>query len=94
MIEGVADAVRLINGCFTLSDRPKGGNYMDGYRTTGFFLVWLTQTKDKDFLKKFNNSTLKVIPWSFDGAIKYALGDQYQIDALWNQYLQEMGDNK
>ncbi len=94
MIEGVADAVRLINGCFTLADRPKGGNYMDGYRTTGFFLVWLTQTKDKDFLKKFNNSTLKVIPWSFDGAIKYSLGDQYQIDELWNQYLQEMGDNK
>ena len=92
MIEGVADAVRLLNGCFTEKDRPKGGSYMDGYRTTGFFLAWLTKTKDPDFLKKFNQSTLKVIPWSFDGAIKYALGNQFQIDGLWNQYLTEMGD--
>lgn len=92
MIEGVADAVRLLNGCFTEKDRPKGGSYMDGYRTTGFFLAWLTKTKDPDFLKKFNQSTLKVIPWSFDKAIKYALGDNNQIDELWHQYLKEMGD--
>ena len=65
---------------------------MDGYRTTGFFLAWLTKTKDPDFLKKFNQSTLKVIPWSFDKAIKYALGDNNQIDELWLQYLKEMGD--
>lgn len=49
MIEGVADAVRYLNGGFTLEDRPKGGHYMDGYRTTGFFLAWLTQTKSPDF---------------------------------------------
>ena len=34
---------------------------MDGYRTTGFFLAWLTQTKSPDFLRKFNRSTLEVI---------------------------------
>ena len=49
------------------------------------FLEWLT-TKDKDFLRKFNKSALEVIPWSFDGAIKHILGNQYSIDGLWNQY--------
>lgn len=92
MIEGVADAVRCINGCFGPQDRPKGGHYMDGYRTTGFFLVWLTKNKDENFLRKFNQSTLKVIPWSFDGAIKYALGDQYDVDSLWKEYMKAMGD--
>ncbi len=92
MIEGVADAVRLLNGCFKPEDRPKGGNYMDGYRTTGFFLAWLTDNKDSDFLRKFNQSTLKVIPWSFDGAIKYALGEEQSVDALWEEYQKAMGD--
>lgn len=91
-IEGMADAVRYTNGCFTLADRPKGGNYMDGYRTTGFFLAWLAQTKDPDFLKKFNRSTLEVIPWSFDGAIKHVLGKKYNIDVLWKEYMKAMGD--
>lgn len=93
-IEGMADAVRYINGGFTEADRPKGGNYMDGYRTTGFFLVWLARTKDPDFLRKFNRSTLEVIPWSFDGAIKHVLGKQYGIDRLWDEYLTAMGDKK
>ncbi len=92
MIEGVADAVRYLNGGFTLADRPKGGSYMDGYRTTGFFLAWLTQTKDPNFLRNFNKSTLKVIPWSFNGAIKYALGENYDVDSLWKEYLASMGD--
>lgn len=92
MIEGVADAVRLLNGCFKPEDRPKGGHYTDGYKTTGFFLAWLTDNKDSDFLRKFNQSTLKVIPWSFDGAIKYALGEDQSIDALWEEYQKAMGD--
>ncbi|MFR5660326.1 basic secretory protein-like protein [Butyricimonas paravirosa] len=91
-IEGMADAVRYVNGGFTLADRPKGGHYMDGYRTTGFFLAWLMQTKDSDFLRKFNSSTLHVIPWSFKGAICYSLGEEYDIDTLWEEYLVAMGD--
>ena len=91
-IEGMADAVRYVNGGFTLADRPKGGHYTDGYRTTGFFFAWLAQTKDKDFLKKINRSTLEVIPWSFDGAIKHVLGEKYNIDDLWEEYLIAMGD--
>ena len=91
-IEGMADATRLENGGFTAANRPKGGTYMDGYRTTGFFLVWLKRTKDSDFLRKFNLSTLEVIPWSFDGAIKHVLGNEYNIDELWEEYQKEVGD--
>ncbi|MDR2921391.1 MAG: basic secretory family protein [Tannerella sp.] len=92
MIEGVADAVRYLNGGFTLEDRPKGGNYMEGYRKAGFFFAWLVQTKDPDFLRKFNRSTLEIIPWSFNGAIKQVLGKQYNIDDLWQEYMVAMGD--
>lgn len=92
-IEGMADAVRVANGGFHgEADRPKGGNYMDGYRTTGYFLVWLRDTKDPDFLRKFNRSTLEVVPWSFDGAIKQVLGEQYSIDELWKEYQIAVGD--
>lgn len=91
-IEGMADAVRVANGGFNDGDRPKGGNYMDGYRRAGYFFVWLRDNKDPDFLRKFNRSTLEIIPWSFDGAIKHILGEQYQIDELWNEYQIAVGD--
>lgn len=91
-IEGMADAVRVANGGFMADARPKGGNYMDGYRTAGYFFVWLRDNKDKEFLRKFNRSTLEVVPWSFNGGIKYALGDQYDIDELWHEYQVAVGD--
>ncbi|MBK5194654.1 MAG: basic secretory family protein [Proteiniphilum sp.] len=84
-IEGMADAVRAHNGYFPATNRKPGGHWLDGYQTTGFFLEWLT-TKDNDFLRKFNQSTLEVIPWSFDGAIKHVLGEQHSIETLWNEY--------
>ncbi|MDR1414599.1 MAG: basic secretory family protein [Odoribacteraceae bacterium] len=85
-IEGMADAVRVINNRFQESDCPAGGNYADGYRTTGFFLAWIARTKDANFLRSFNRSALEVVPWSFDGAIKHILGDQYSVDDLWQEY--------
>lgn len=92
-IEGMADAVRIANGGFHgEKDRPKGGSYMDGYRKAGYFFVWLRDNKDPDFLRKFNRSTLEVIPWSFDGGIKYALGKSYDIDTLWREYQVAVGD--
>ncbi|NDV66290.1 basic secretory protein-like protein [Bacteroides sp. 224] len=91
-IEGMADAVRVANGGFGPNARPKKGNYMDGYRTTGYFLVWLRDHKDPEFLRKFNKSTLEVVPWSFDGAIKYVLGEEYNIDDLWREYQIAVGD--
>lgn len=91
-IEGMADAVRVANGGFGPDARPKGGNYMDGYRTAGYFFVWLRDNKDPEFLRKFNRSTLEVIPWSFDGAIKHILGKECSIDELWHEYQVAVGD--
>jgi len=84
-IEGMADAVRAHNGYFPATNRKPGGHWMDGYQTTGFFLQWLT-TKDAEFLKKFNRSALEIVPWSFDEAVKHVLGDEYSIEALWEEY--------
>lgn len=91
-IEGMADAVRVANGGFKQGARPKGGNYMDGYRTTGYFFVWIRDNKDPEFLRKFNKSTLDIVPWSFNGAIKHVLGEQYDIDELWREYQIAVGD--
>jgi hypothetical protein len=94
-IEGMADAVRVAGGGFDGPNaRPRGGHYMDGYRTTGYFLVWIRDTKDPDFLWKFNRSALEVVPWSFDGAVKHILGPKYNIDDLWHEYQVAVGDIK
>ncbi|MBO4995679.1 MAG: basic secretory family protein [Muribaculaceae bacterium] len=99
-IEGTADAVRVACGCFdqdfNSNDRPRGGSWMNGYRTLGYFLYWMQLNKDKDFIKKFNASALQVIPWSFDGAMKHILGDKPEnsIENLWNEYQIAVGDKK
>lgn len=93
-IEGMADAVRVAGGGFGPDARPKGGNYMDGYRTTGYFLVWVKDNKDPEFLKKFNRSALEVVPWSFDGAFKHILGPESSVDDLWHEYQVAVGDIK
>lgn len=94
-IEGMADAVRVANGGFYgEQDRPKGGHYTKGYRYAGYFFVWLRDNYDPDFLRKFNLSTLDVVPWSFDGAIKQVLGEQYDIESLWREYQVSVGDIK
>ena len=54
--------------------------------------MWLRDNKDPYFLRKFNRSTLEVIPWSFDGAVKRILGEEYDIDSLWREYQIAVGD--
>lgn len=94
-IEGMADAVRVINdGFHGEADRPKGGSYKDGYRKTGYFLAWIQQTKDKNFLRKFNRTALEVVPWSWDGAIQHIFGKNCTMDALWHEYQVAVGDIK
>jgi hypothetical protein len=85
-IEGMADAVRIVNGGFPEGNRRSGGRWDDSYQRTGYFLDWITTTKDPDFLRKFNKSTLEIIPWGFDKAIKHILGNQYNVDDLWEEY--------
>ncbi len=99
-IEGTADGVRVACGCFeqdfNSKDRPRGGSWMNGYRTLGYFLYWMQLNKDKDFIKKFNATALQVVPWTFDGAMKHILGDKPEntIENLWNEYQIAVGDKK
>ena len=86
----MADAVRVANSGFhDLTDRPRGGSYKDGYRYTGYFLVWLRDRYNRDFLRKFNHTALELNPWSWNGAIKKVLGEKYDIDELWREYVAE-----
>lgn len=99
-IEGTADAVRVACGCFdqdfSSKDRPRGGSWMSGYRQTGYFLYWLSLTKDKDFIRKFNRTALDVVPWSWDEAMFHILGrdEKNTVENLWNEYINAIGDEK
>ena len=98
-IEGVADGVRVACGSFSQDfssqDRPRGGSWMSGYRNTGYFLYWLSQNKDKDFLRKFNRTALEVIPWSWDAAMHHILGpgEKNSVENLWAEYINAIGDD-
>ncbi|MDD7153950.1 MAG: basic secretory protein-like protein [Candidatus Cryptobacteroides sp.] len=85
-IEGLADAVRAQAGYFDIAERRRpGGNWLDGYQTTGFFIQWLT-TKDPDAIRKFHQSVRDLEVWSFDGAMKYIFGKNASIQGLWDEY--------
>ena len=84
-IEGIADAVRAEAGLFDMRTRRPGGHWLDGYRTTGFFIQWL-KTKDTDAIRKFHQSVAHLDPWSFDGAIKYVFGEEHTIESMWEEY--------
>ena len=91
----MADAVRVAAGGFHgEQDRPKGGSYHDGYRYIGYFFDWVRRNKDKNFIRKMNKSCLEVVPWSWNGAVAYALGPGHDIDALWHEYQVAVGDIK
>ena len=95
IIEGMADAVRVAcDGFHGEKDRPKGGSYHDGYRHVGYFFNWIRVNKDKDFIRKMNSSCRHVVPWSWDGAVQYALGKDYTVDSLWHEYQVAVGDIK
>ena len=84
-IEGVADAVRAEAGYFDMSTRKPGGDWLDGYRTTGFFIQWLT-TKDPDAIRKFHATTRDLEVWTFDAAIKAIFGPESTIELVWEEY--------
>jgi Plant Basic Secretory Protein. len=86
-IEGIADAVRAEAGLFDMSTRKPGGNWMDGYRTTGFFLQWLT-TKDPNAIRKFHRTVKDLEVWSFDAGIKKVFGNNTGVEQMWNEYQQ------
>ncbi len=91
-VEGLADAVRADLGLFDMRTRQPGGNWADGYRTTGFFIQWL-KTKDPDAIRKFNLSCHKLDEWSFDAAMKFIFGSDATIEGLWQEYQDFLAKN-
>lgn len=87
-IEGLADAVRTEAGFFDIAKlRKAGGHWLDGYKTTGFFIQWLT-TKDPDAIRKFHLTVRDLPLWSFDSSMKQIFGPDSGIEILWNEYQQ------
>ncbi|WP_062058215.1 basic secretory protein-like protein [Aquimarina longa] len=86
-LEGEADLVR-INAGYHKTRHPDlgfdGHKYLSGYTPSGFFLKWIVDTYDDDFIYKFNASVKTINPWSFKAAFQEIL--QKDIDVLWNEY--------
>ena len=60
----------------------------------GYFLYWLQQKKDKNFLRKFNRSAAELDVWSWDAAMRHVLGDKPEngVEALWEEYRKDIGE--
>ncbi|MDR3627643.1 MAG: basic secretory protein-like protein [Ignavibacteriaceae bacterium] len=84
VIEGEADAVRYLTGHDNIKRRSQGGKWTDGYTTTGFFIVWLQQNKDKDFLYKLNQYVGTHYEFNWDVACQHILNEA--VVDLWNEY--------
>lgn len=89
-VEGMADATRLKAGYISPKFRKPGGHWDDGYKTTGFFIDWMS-TQDADFIYKMNQSTLTIIPWTWDKATIQIL-DKPILD-LWIDYQKYINPN-
>jgi PKD repeat protein len=89
-VEGVADGVRTKAGFIAYTSRKPGGHWNDGYKTTGFFIDWLT-TRDTDFIYKLNQSAVSIVPWSWDKALQSIFG--VSTEALWVEYQKAINPN-
>lgn len=84
IIEGIADAVRYREGYIDVSLRKSGGNWTDGYKTTGFFIAWIAEYKKSDFLYLLNQSVGKDFNWTWEPHIQSIMGTS--VESLWNEY--------
>ena len=59
------------------------------YGGSGFFMQWL-RYYDGDFLRKLSSTmVLMKENWSMEMAVKYILGDSYNIKTLWEEYVED-----
>ena len=87
-IEGLADAVRAEAGLIDIAAlRKPGGHWLDGYKTTGFFLQWLTNM-NPDALREFHVTVRDMDVWSFDKAMRAMFGPEKGIEQMWAEYQQ------
>jgi hypothetical protein len=92
-IEGVADYVRISLGLHPTRSPQAGGNWKDGYTTSGFFLNWIVNNKgDRDFAIKFNRAAGTYTTWSWDLACNNILG--VGVQSLWNEYQTWIGTQR
>ncbi|SFC32735.1 basic secretory protein-like protein [Pseudoalteromonas denitrificans] len=86
--EGLADGVRIGAG-FHKTRQPDVNNpkkWLAGYTTTGFFLHYVVDRIDPNFIYKFNKTAkdLTNYTWSFENAFQQVLNRS--VDDVWNEY--------
>lgn len=95
---GVTDANRidtaLGSGAYYDENRKNGNTpcpyvWQLPYGTSGYFMNWL-RTYDGDFLRKLTVSIVQLgSQWSLEKAVQYILGEDYKIEDLWNEYIED-----
>lgn len=95
---GVTDANRintaLGSGAYYDENRKDGNTpcpyvWQLPYGTSGYFMNWL-RTYDGDFLRKLTVSIVQLgSQWSLEKAVQYILGEDYKIEDLWNEYIED-----
>lgn len=95
---GVTDANRIsgaLNAGVYYDENRKSGDtpcpyvWQMPYGTSGYFMNWL-RTYDGDFLRKMTITIEKMgSQWSLEKAVQYILGDNYKMEDLWNEYIED-----
>ncbi|OAB39102.1 hypothetical protein PMSD_03995 [Paenibacillus macquariensis subsp. defensor] len=89
MSEGLADGVRLEYGYHDRYSAGPGGNWDGSYSTTGNFLLWIIEHKQKPrFLRDITASQVNWTPEAF----KSITGED--VNSLWDQYQQSFAPPK
>ena len=85
-VEGIADGVRIYAGFHqTRTPNINSRRWLGGYTTTGFFLQYVVQEYDKNFLYKFNKAAGDLgTSWSFDAAFRSIINKG--VEEVWNEY--------
>lgn len=95
---GVTDANRIsgaLNAGVYYDENRKSGDtpcpyvWQMPYGTSGYFMNWL-RTYDGDFLRKMTVTIEKMgSQWSLEKAVQYILGENYKMEDLWNEYIED-----
>lgn len=83
-LEGVADYSRIVAGLHVDRKKVKGGNWNDGYTTSGFFIQWIEENKKPEFAYLLNESCNNMMPWSWEQACQEIVG--MSVQDLWDEY--------
>lgn len=95
---GVTDANRIsgaLNAGVYYDENRKSGDtpcpyvWQMPYGTSGYFMNWL-RTYDGDFLRKMTITIEKMgSQWSLEKAVQYIIGENYKMEDLWNEYIED-----